>query len=291
MKDKLRDEYIKHIKSITLKRDLRQFAIEFYDDLCKKYKGQVFRRDNFETLDVDEQEIEQDVAKHVFKDKDTATAEEIFTFLIKQNVKSMFIGKQKDMLDENTAGFLNPSLQLLGIKKIDLEISGVMVNSRMSKKEIKQKEKQALQEAMQVQKQKYKQVVYHELSHVFEVKTFGDRKFYKNSHGVFFKAGRLKYISTNSQYIRQENFAKDIERDQLIIKHKYQDTPTDILNSLKRNGKVAIFEIFNENSSQKIRQDELDLLRGQIIGVKSENAHCKILLEGFCGYNKNYPIF
>lgn len=290
MDKKLRKEYIRHLKNTTSRRNLRKYAIEFYDDLSKKYEGKVFTRDDFETLNVDGKEIEQDVVKHVFKDKNTATAEEIFTFLFKQNVKSIYLGKKGAGFAGNVSGYLDASTQILGLKKKDLMIA-VMFNQNRPGREFKKFQKQNYEYAVEKREKAYREVLYHELSHVFEVKTFGKRKYYKNANGVFFKAGIFKYIRSGESCIKQENIAKDIEKDALLIKNKYRDTPSDVLNIYKNIGKTSLFEIFNEISAQKVAKDALDLSKASTgFGVMAEKARCKISLNGYCGYNKNYPM-
>ena len=39
-----------HLNEVASDKLLKQFSMEFYDDFCEYFQGQVFTKDNFETL-------------------------------------------------------------------------------------------------------------------------------------------------------------------------------------------------------------------------------------------------
>jgi len=123
MNKKLENEFISHLKAVCGSRELRSFAKDFYVDFCYKHEGQVFTKDNFETLNINGKEVEQDVVKHVFKHKETATAEEIFVYLFKHNISSMgfFNSRDKRTHMPNVSGYVAAMNKKLKIKNCKLD--------------------------------------------------------------------------------------------------------------------------------------------------------------------------
>ena len=83
----LREKYIKLLKVRCLNKTLRQYALDYYDNLENIYNGEMFTRCHFATLNFKGRIIEQDVVKALLATKSQVSAQEIFVYLFERNVK------------------------------------------------------------------------------------------------------------------------------------------------------------------------------------------------------------
>ena len=52
-------------------------TMKYYQTLCKQYDGVIFKRDDFEKLNVNGVDLEQDIIIEIFKNKEYANADEV----------------------------------------------------------------------------------------------------------------------------------------------------------------------------------------------------------------------
>ena len=305
-------EFRKHLLKVCRDRELRGVALDYFKDLSEKFEGQNFTKANFETLLVDGKEIEQDVVKEVFATKEEASAEEIFLYLFKSNVQkikafnlSVFSLDPRNGCynhDEKTVEIGQKNFKELFSKRY----SAVLIDrpEGMSDKEwkkyLKAEEKKIAKEDRINNKARKKlvemkietdakHVMYHELSHVFEIKTFENRKYRKVgiSNEIFADVNKGLVLINDKQNITKD----DVKNAKIIedgVRYFDESSPKDSLRFMIKEGAVSISEIFNEEFACLI-DDSLNIKKNENITYKDKLVK-KAYLEGDCAYNINYDI-
>lgn len=302
MNKKIEKQFNKHLKKICKNKEIRTFAENFYVDFCAQFEGQTFTKNNFETLNVNGKEIEQDVVKHVFKNKETATAEEIFVYLFKNNISSMGFFDRRDIRsqDPQTSGFVNVIDKKLKIKNHNLDkyyhpaksisaASSLNINETKQERKLKEREqkknqKEEIQRAKDKRLESLQHITYHELSHVFEIKSFENGKYVKNdlSNKTIVKKFAKNFLTTYTPNLTNENI-KNAEKDNKVQNMNKENA----LNYIKRNGATAISEILNEEFTCNI---DNSLMFCENYNSPHNKFAQKAKLEGSCSYNENIDI-
>lgn len=324
MNKEAEQEFEKHIKKVCKDKTLFSHARSYFQDFCSYYEGVSFSRDDFEKLTIGNTIYEQDVVIDLFANTDKVSAEEVFVYLFKQNIKSLDFYSEKLKGYDSVAGYFSFVEKKIGIKRIskrkreEAKTFVVKVSepkkklTKEEKKEEKQKkkqekkeekERQAIQrkEMLEYQEKEIKSTVYHELSHIFENKSFNKGEFVKKNLSDMVIVRRRdkenfvcysskiqmeidkKKIDTALEVIklhsRRKNFTFDeIYRHPLIIE--------DRLSSLKEKGLTAISEILNEVHSRQI-SGEINSTK-KLEGKVKDGLIFKESLYGNCAYQKDY---
>ena len=310
----IRSEFEKHLKKVCKDKELRQYALEFFEDLSKKYAGQVFTKDNFETLVINGEEVEQDVVKAIFNNKQTSTAEEIFLYLFKNNIHKLAFFTSATDLEDGSVGVVSATELYLGIKKRNLSefcgsvsqmvepIKPVDVPEKEWKKTRKKQRRefkaQQKTEAKELEEKAYRDrsasyhhSLYHELGHVFELKTFAGRKHIKNnmSTRVVTQLGKDDCVSSETMEITSEQIAKRKELEDLAKQGQLPPSTETFIENMYDVGANAISEILNEIYASEI-EGSLEVSSGLHCSSFGSKFYRKAKMEGDCGYNSNQDI-
>lgn len=303
-KQQLYEKYLKHLKKVCKDKDLREIATQFFADLDKRFNGQTFTKDNFETLNIYGHEVEQDIVKAVFADKEEASAIEIFLYLFQNNIKKISVvqPKKADGFSKNTSGIYSSISREIKIKEIiskELPSLNIQKPYNMSdrewkielkkqKKEKKEKNKQFLESQKQKRLRSYKHTLYHELCHVFETETFNNRNFIKDDLSEFVM------LNQNDEFKLRHPF-KEINHKNLMLADSIINNGSSIdllkLNLLEK-GTVAISEIFNEllacQTGDFFRADKVDLKKA--VRYTNRKFFNKEEMVSGCSYAFNYDM-
>jgi len=84
-----REIFERYINKVCKDKKTREYAMSYYDDFCKYYRGKLFTRDDFEKIIVNGQEVEQDGVEELFNGKTTATPEEVMMTFFQTRVKKI----------------------------------------------------------------------------------------------------------------------------------------------------------------------------------------------------------
>ena len=260
------EKFKSHLFKVCEDDCLRKLALDFYEDFSKFYKGQVFVRENFETIEIDGEIYEQDIVKDLFADKDEVTAEEIFTynfinfvekleFFEKQNHVAGVVNAIKKRIllyKPNSKQFFNyivdktkdtpPLFSIFSesnlIKGVELSKNQIAEYKAIAKKYDIDMEAQI--QALRKNPEKIiKETFYHEFCHLFEVRKFKNGKYLKNnmsSRIVELKNKRRKKCMSGVTSI-DEN---------LKVKEKF------IKDNACLIGSNALSEILNEELNQNV---------------------------------------
>lgn len=307
----LKLQYKNHLYKVCKDDVLRKCALDFFENLSKLFEDLSFTPSDFETLLVDGKEVEQDVVKKVFKNKQTASAEEIFLYLFKQNIKKIDYFIEDKHVADNATGFYSFPLQFVGIKTCSPEMflepmffmsQPVLKTPDMTEREyqrlVKQNGNKVKKKKKIYQKQDYERaynaffahvshVMHHELSHVFEVKTFLNREYVKNnlSNWIYFHYGddyiacTANKIGIHEKYKTFDKMSRSNDTNKLY--------PDLIYDDIFYDGATAISEVLNEECSALI--DGTLNVKYQSMFM-SDEILSKTTQMSPCGYNYNYDI-
>jgi len=310
-------ELAKYLKKVCKDPIMRKCTLEFYDDLIMQYDGKLFTSDDFEKMTINGVEMEQDIVKDLFSEKDSATIDEIFLYNFKRNIKEVSWMTKKDYMRNNpgTAGLVNTPEKRLALAQLHivpweepkfclplkpLDMSGKeyskLVQKKLSdfKKDLKKQKKDDIKKA-------YKHTMYHELGHVLEKKTFND--------GQFVKTGITRSIIAIDEkdkecYLVQgevteesieniKNKEKSKQKAKRAMKRQKKETQglsiEDIINALSFDGEIALSEIWNEIFASKVDKT-LEIVYEKYGFCVTDKACSKTKMIGKCGYNKDYDI-
>ncbi len=298
----IKQQFEEHLKKVCKDTSVREYVISFFDDFVTKYDGVVFTPEDFETLIIDGNEVKQDVVLGIFADgKKEATAEEIFVWLFKTNIKKIKYG----ILDYALDGSVSVQDKTLEIRKRPLRDFFTMPkraelephigeSKREARKRIKESKKhykelvgKEKERASNYRSQVLKNTIYHELSHIFEIKTFMGGKYAKTnmSKRVYDISGK-KTLFTVYEQVSMAGF-KPTEylnlKDELSLEKKLEIIP----QIFEEYGERTISEILNETNALKIAKNFVvsQHYLGQLNAPSS-----KTYLKGTCTYNFNYNI-
>ena len=308
MKHKLENVFKKHLNTICQSETLKKFALEFYYDFCEKFEGKTFSKNNFETLTINGKTVEQDIVKDIFKHKDNLSYEDVFVYLFVKNVENINFYENRNNASVNQVGCFSPAEKFVGIKRFDVmkfynppsklscdikrpnNLSDVEWNNLYNTKmqEIEEKNLRANEKAMLDAEQNmnlsYKHNLYHELCHVFELKSFENGKYIKfdKSDSVFIKNNN-EYIFCKSGYnvdFYEEVLA--IEKHNKRMQNIYAENILDLIAYYKYHGASCLSEIYNEVLASQI---------GNFFEVKEKKSinsmglyYKKARLLGNCAY-------
>ena len=287
------EDFQKHLKKVCKNAKLRSYAVEYLHSLSTTFEGRFFTEENFATLVIDGVETQQDIIKDIFSKKKEASAEEVFTYLFKKNVKKFALKKRKKDIQESTNGSYDCERKEISVYENDLDkfqtkIAGIVQSpiflkgtSKEEIKKIKQENKlrqKKLVEQIKEDEEKakgdrdddYHKTTDHELSHIFELQTYKNGEFIMNE--------------CSDRIVRAKNHDDVIFGMEATSNLKNQK-PTDVKN-LQIAGARSISEINNEVFSN-IVGGTLEL-RDDYIG--SKGLVSKKHKQGNCGYNINYDI-
>ena len=318
-----RQRYEKHLKKVCKEAELRRAAMEFYDDFCEYYQGQVFTRDNFETLKINGEVVEQDIVKDLFKDKDEVMPEEVLTYLFTHHIKTMWSFAKRTT---SAAGSINPVKQLLRVHMPTLASEvrnerdailkvGVFIpvtiktekdrrkflreNKKERKREFKERKKEIIKKAKTTIYENMKRWMYHECAHILQTRSFLNGKYIKIgcTDEIFIKGSKnemccadeisfeaIENIKQFQKLIHALNESKEMN-EQVLENQDFCKYITDVFS---KTGYDAISEYMNEEHSVKI---------GKKFSVDNKFPYhhvgdfCrKSKVPGDCAYNENYDI-
>lgn len=296
-------EFKTHLKRVCKNSLLRRLALEFFYDLDEKLKDLTFTIDSFEPIEFNGKYLEQDVANELFAKKDKASATEVFLYLFKSNIEHFKLFEQDNSVDDMMSGYFSPTEKKLCIRKINLskyydpkqfafdrvfkpidmdEFEWKKVKGNRDTRllrQLSQLKKKTKETAIRLILAEYKHIVYHELCHVFNLKTFDHSRFIKNdfSNIIYKKVENFyfQHYCTNGSLVDE---AKQIDGY-----NRYQK----LLKDLEKKGSDTISETLNE---------ELTLILDNSFRIShadntlSQGMMTKASLSGICAYNINYDI-
>lgn len=251
MQDKLRDEYLEYLKKVCEEKSMRQCALDFYDDLTKTFGHVKIARDDLEVYTLYGKKTEQDVAC-LFDNKKYISVNELFVFLIKNNIDKMAYYAQKDT--RNAVGFCNAVEKNLGI------CLPMISTKKMSKLhhivDIIKKTPNIVEIKCEYDSvtSKMKTIMYHELSHVLELKTFNKREIIKNTFSdMYLIRDRYGVYRINARaYSDKMSQAKKFIQMQKI---KGSDAISECLNELF-SGEILNSLYLSTNLTENLIQDK-----------------------------------
>ena len=235
-----RQRYENHLIKICKDEPLRQVAMEFYDDFCEYYQGQVFTRDNFETLKINGEVVEQDIVKDLFKDRDEVLPEEVLTYLFTHHIKTMMSLAKRTT---STVGSINPMKGFLRVymptlanevrKERDAILKeGVFIpvtiktakerskfireENKKRRKEFKERKQEIIEKAKTTIYEKMKRWMYHECAHIVQTRSFKNGEYFKVglSYETFIADSRIDSCYTGE--VSTEKLNNIIKFDKLI---------------------------------------------------------------------------
>lgn len=282
MDKKLQEDYIKYLSKVCKDPILRQGAIDFLVDLSEFYEGQTFSRENFEKINIDGKTYEQDVVNKIFKDKDSATAAEVFFEIFKDNIKSIDSYRYDILKPKSTAGFANICEEKVLIKRPQNDADFL---SNIDKDAFETQKDDLLERP----NEQMKHVLYHELSHVFETKTFNNRRYVcVGMRNAISEKKFNRYISYHTKNENGELLKVKIYNKREVSKAKID--PKDYFAMLESDGKKEISEVLNEEHASKLDKT-INIKEKLFVELNKEFARKTELCTGNnCAYNVNYDI-
>ena len=310
----LREKYIKHLHKVCKNRALREYATQFFDDLCKKYDGKIYTAEDFATQEVDDKVLKQDVVIDLVERQGGATMPEIYLYLFEKNVKSIkffsrftgavegdndFVSKKVRVKTYSLKDFYKPSKIMPKAVPYNPDMPKAQydrlckIEEKKAKIAQKEENKRARRQAFINWKEKHHHVLYHELAHVDELETYGGRQFVGNhfcSDERFVRENDRKYTQAKPVL-----FLSSAELDEEDEKREKPIPKEDLLLRSLRDGKVAISEIFNEEFACEV-EGTLDFREPQRLVMEITNENRTIFysrkreLAGNCDYNQNYDL-
>ena len=311
MNAKIKSEFKKYLYTVCQDEVFRKCALKFFDNLSKTLEGIKFTPNDFETLIIDGVETQQDVVKAVFKDKSTATAEEIFLFLFKQNVKEIGWYTTNKEEKDNYTGYFSFDEQNIKIKNctpnefyrpMSFVAQPVSITPGMTDRKYKRlkmkKERIADMKSKEYQKKESRRadraylahishVIHHEMSHVFEVKSFLNRGYIKKdlSNWIFINNDNELMACPTDEINDQK---RDLVREKYLrikdSEYLYSDVYYEAVMSA---GSTAISEVLNEEFASLL---DHSLVVGYRPMRMSDDYESKTMQMSPCGYNYNYDI-
>lgn len=306
-REALRSRYIKYIEKICKDKTLKGHAIDFFDDLCERFKDKTFKRDDFETLEIDGQVFEQDVVTDCLKDKEAVSLPEVFVYLVEKNLNSIKFAKRKNFIDGKNS-FSKKELLVYKsnpgrfFKSTRVSLPAPLRTQGMTDKEfaqlyddvLKQERKinyeadvKALKTAEEELKKHYMHVFYHEISHILELQTFGDRKYVRShflSDCYYIQTGKNKYQTKEEKESKKRFFGK----------RKENEESEDYTKLFIFNGQVALSEMINEDYADFVGKTHDIRFADRLTSVNSNNRTIYYSSRkkkfGECGYNDNYDF-
>ena len=91
-------EIEEYLDKVCKDKELKLYALSYCIDILNVNKDKTFTKEDFETLTIDNEEVEQDIVKTLFKDKTIVSFEEVFVETLKQNLQSIDFMPEKDNL-------------------------------------------------------------------------------------------------------------------------------------------------------------------------------------------------
>ena len=319
-----RQRYEKHLKKVCKVKPLRQAAMEFYDDFCEYYQGQVFTRDNFETLKINGEVVEQDIVKDLFKDRDEVLPEEVLTYLFTHHIKTMRSFAKRTT---STAGSINPLKQRLRVhmqtlaSEVRIERDAILKmgvcipytiqtekerneflreENKKKRKEFKERKQEIIEKAKTTIYERMKGHMYHELAHIMEIRSF--------LNGKYIKIGCTNEISIKGSKIDISCCSDEISADTFTKLDKFEKLLNALLKSKGLQKQISENQDFCKfttdaiadsgyNEISEYMNEELSLRIGKEFSVSNQSPYyhlddfCrKSRIPGDCAYNQNYDI-
>lgn len=296
MNKKLKEDYIKYLHTVCDDEIIFDIASKYIEDLSKLYKNKYFTIEDFQQLNIDNKVYNQDIVNDMFTHRKMLKAEEIFYYLFTHHVKKIEFA-QSNVLGKGVAGktslvkkniLLNqksftrtPKIKCLDKKyKInsDFHLDDILSlqNSRIFKiiDTFSTKINHLIQRDSEYDYKYLKKVIYHEFSHIFEVKTFNKVQYF--NHGMM----SITDILNPERYMIPFNISNSINNQEFI---------NDISGGLR-----ALSEIYNEIFSAKILKDEdKSVLKNKdmsVLKMSDINYTQKYTFNHHTDYQINYEI-
>ncbi len=268
---------------------LKELCIEYLHDFSKLYDGVKFSKEDFQSY-VDpktQKEYKQTIIKDCFKFKKYLSADEVYVYLFTKCIKSIGFQTKADYISINSigktkeekqkivipTGYINPmSGKIRIIAQNEKELQDAFLASQNPYSFLsytKNNKSNSFSEFLfkknnidtnisnqQLKNEIYKDTLYHEMSHVFEIQKF------ERTVGL-----------TKVNSIIHEDIAK--------LNNPFSDKLEDFQKA-KEEGKTALFEILNESlSKQVLGTYKLDLNVNKCfnkqscssVGIKSNSAY------------------
>ncbi len=276
--DVLRNQYIQYLNNVCKDETLRVHALSFFDDLGEFYSGVDFTRDDFSKMLINGVYVEQDVCKALFADATTRSAQEIFFYLITNNVSTIGFKEPKVVMEEYNTGYYNPTSKEVGIvKKTPQDIGATNNHEQVSFAQ------PAYNNSVNILIDDiYKSAVYHELGHIFETVTFCDRQYVKvGTTQKFLVNGSEGWLRLEADYVDRTSYIRAY--NQTFCMPQAQA----IFLNLKRKGALSLAETINQVFSAKLNDEFAIEPRDNT----SFMFVCKKELVGNCSYNTNYDVY
>ncbi len=290
MDKELLKKYEAHLKKITKdnspeeRKLFLELGLEYINDLANFYKGTLFTPSDFEKIKspFTNKEISQSITTELFNEnKTSATAEEIFVYLITNSIDEMCFITKKEYLsslepEENQSiplGYVDNRIKSLHIiKQDDKELEQHFINENSlylykskfpfdifaDKYSIITKDTPK-KSGFEFLKQCYKSAIYHELTHVFETEIYDKNSELNNSN-----------IGIHVNFMHAIHFG---HFDQIFAR-KYE-------------GQEALFEMINE----KLALNIADQLKPQFVRTMAgRRVTSNISLYGSCPYYRDLGL-
>lgn len=274
----------KHLFKVCKDKRLRQYAMDYFADLSEFYGDRVFTRDDFEKIIIDGKEVEQDVVVALFKHKESVTAQDVFCYLFSTNIDSFAIKRSIPNLPD-AVGAVDALKRTCVIKKYKREHrQPVVYMNKPTRKKLKEDKKRQKEVDMIIEDTHYRHTVYHELSHIFELKIFNNGQVIRN------EMSDKTFVKVKKDFLLF--YGSDVNKgilDAIRVGENYGISAQSFMTILRAQGATALSEILNEEFA-------LDVLKKKtIIAMPTEDDYDhryirKTRLAGDCGYNPNYDI-
>lgn len=180
-----KQEFLQYLFEITKSEKLREYGAEFFSLFENRYKGLFLKKEDFDTLKVLQPNgsfvvYEQDVVKDLFRKRYQVSYAEVYVYLFKKNIKSF-----NSFLDSDyeVTGYVDTINQKINIKYAS-ELKEHELCNQINKN-IENK----------VFDLRLKTIIFHELSHVFEIKNYKNGKYLINglSDKIFYQNQNQTY--------------------------------------------------------------------------------------------------
>ncbi len=253
MKNNTRKIFIKHLYKVCKDKLLRKYAYEYFLDITKYFENVRFSKQDFESIIIDGEEINQDIVIGLLSNVESITIEEVVTYLFVNNISSIEYFSE-DESDERL-GQYNQIIKKVQISRKCLESYEIL-----------------------------KHTLYHELSHVFTKKTYVNGKIINSSmvSSSFIVDENNYYVYVSNDKVHKELLNKMFKRE----KDKILITNVDYIDNLKSTGEYELYEIFNEELACLIEGSLL--FTNNSLDLTNNSYNQKSELVSPCVYRENY---
>ena len=252
-----------HIDKVCQYDTIKKYTLAFFEKLCSRYSDKMFRKEDFETISFNGKEVEQDVARDLFVDRDSVSASEVFAYLFENNIDRIaYLNYDSDLGGE--VDFVNKELYIKMVspykfyqeKKLPAGKGASEIEEAKTRKELKQYKAFALSQASKEAEKEEQHILNHELSHILSIRSFAKRKLVKINTSDYVKVNTKgkKYVGCSGYDITNEKVLVEQENHKSLftLENYKQIDPARIMTFLRAKGGNSISEILHEAFVKKI---------------------------------------